>query len=80
MCGCCMPCHVGESECELTQTCVSGTETRCVDNLFYEFRRNGLAGLIVAGKSIEDLFFGEVVFIELRGEFHKVAVDVGSRQ
>ena len=41
--------------------------------------RNWFAGLIVAGKGIQEFFLVEIVLVELRGQLHEIAVYVGAR-
>ena len=41
---------------------------------------DGLAGEIVACKAVEEFFFGEVIFVELRGKLYKIVIDIGARQ
>ena len=70
-----VPCHVGVSESELAHAGVGGSELRGFHDFLNKVGGNFLAGLVVLGEGVEELLLSQVVFVELRGEFHEVAVD-----
>ena len=75
-----VPCHVEVAETELTHAGVAGAELRGLHKFLDELVGEFLTGLIVAGEGVEKLALGEVVLVELRGEFDEVAVDGGTRK
>ncbi len=69
-----VPRHVEVAKHELAQAGVCGAVALGGHEAVYLLLRDGLAGEVVAGKGVEKLALGEVIFVELRGQLHKVAV------
>ena len=47
-------------------------------HLVNQFLRDGFAGEVVFGEGVKELFLVDEVLVELRGQFDKVARDVGT--
>ena len=71
-----VPGHIEIAEGELTHAGVCGAELRRAYNLVDKILRDRFAGYVVLGERVEEFLLGEIVLVELRGEFHEIAVDI----
>ena len=75
-----VPCHVEQAEADLAHAGVCHVEVGCI-YYFLDFLFGWLfTGFVMSCKRVEEFFFREEVFHELRWQFHEVLVDVGAAQ
>ena len=72
-------CHIEHSETQLTLHLVSCLKVLCFFYFSNQIFRKLFSGLVMSGKLIEPFFFVCPVFVNLRGQFHKIPINIGSR-